>query len=77
MLITYYLGHVLADRARALGFGAALAAMYVTVYSILIAEGTALLMGSVLLFVVLAAAMLGTRKIDWRKMSLGTTADLP
>ena len=76
LLITYYLSYVLADRARALGFGAALAAMYVTVYSILIAEGTALLMGSVLLFVVLAAAMIATRKIDWRKMSLGIKADL-
>jgi inner membrane protein len=75
LLITYYLSHVLADRARALGFGAALAAMYATIYSILIAEGTALLMGSVLLFMVLAAAMIVTRKIDWRNMSLGTKAD--
>lgn len=74
LLIAYYLSHVLADRARALGFGAALTAMYATIYSILIAEGTALLMGSVLLFIVLAAAMIVTRKIDWRKMSLGTKA---
>ena len=62
LLITYYLSYVLANRARALGFGAALAAMYATIYSILIAEGTALLMGSVLLFVMLAAAMIVTRK---------------
>jgi inner membrane protein len=75
LLITYYLSHVLANWGRALGFGAALAAMYATIYSILIAEGTALLMGSVLLFLVLAATMIVTRKIDWRKTSVGIRAD--
>ncbi|HVG04696.1 MAG TPA: cell envelope integrity protein CreD [Burkholderiaceae bacterium] len=68
LLITYYLSYVLANRPRALGFGCALAAMYATIYSILIAEGTALLMGSVLLFVMLAAAMIVTRKLDWRRI---------
>ncbi len=71
LLITFYLSHVLADRARALGFGAVLAVMYATIYSILIAEGTALLMGSVLLFAMLATAMLTTRKFDWREMARG------
>ena len=75
LLITYYLSHVLANWGRALGFGAALVAMYATIYSILIAEGTALLMGSVLLFLVLAATMIVTRKIDWRKTSVGIRAD--
>ena len=76
LLITYYLSYVLANRSRALGFGAALAAMYATIYSILIAEGTALLLGSALLFVVLAAAMIMTRNIDWRRLSPGTKPDL-
>ncbi|HVE89401.1 MAG TPA: inner membrane CreD family protein, partial [Burkholderiaceae bacterium] len=71
LLITYYLSYVLANRPRALGFGCALAAMYATIYSILIAEGTALLMGSVLLFVMLAAAMIVTRKLDWRRIGPG------
>ena len=75
LLITYYLSHVLADRKRALGFGAALTAMYATIYSILIAEGTALLMGSVLLFMVLATTMVVTRRIDWRKTSVGIRAE--
>ena len=74
LLIAYYLSHVLANRARALGFGAALAVMYVTIYAILIAEDTALLMGSALLFAVLAAAMIVTRKFDWRRMSTGLKA---
>ena len=69
LLITYYLRYVLADRSRALSFGGALAVMYTTIYGILIAEGTALLMGSVLLFALLAAAMVVTRKFDWRKMA--------
>jgi inner membrane protein len=71
VLITYYLGHVLANRARALGFGGALLLMYTTIYAILIAEDTALLMGSALLFATLSAAMLTTRKFDWRQISAG------
>lgn len=71
VLITYYLSYVLANRGRAMGFGVALAAMYATIYSILIAEGTSLLMGSVLLFVMLAAAMIVTRKFDWRHLGSG------
>ena len=71
-LITYYLRYVLGDARRALGFGVALAVMYAVIYAILIAEGTALLMGSVLLFVTLATTMIVTRKFDWR--SLGGTA---
>ena len=74
LLITYYLGYVLANRMRALGFGVALAAMYATIYSIRIAEGTALLMGSVLLFAMLAAAMIVTRKLDWRQLAAGIRA---
>lgn len=69
LLITYYLTYVLGDRRRSLGFGVALTLMYATIYSILIAEDSALLMGSVLLFIMLAAAMIVTRKFDWRKMT--------
>ena len=71
LLITHYLSHVLANRARALGFGGALLLMYATIYLILIAEDTALLMGSTLLFATLSVAMLATRKFDWRQISAG------
>ena len=69
LLITYYLRYVLGDRSRALSFGCALALMYATIYGILSAEGTALLMGSGLLFAMLAAAMVATRRFDWRRMA--------
>lgn len=69
LLITYYLSHVLANRGRALGFGGALLSMYATIYAILVAEDTALLMGSALLFATLAAAMLATRRFDWGQIS--------
>ena len=68
LLITYYLRYVLANRTRAMGFGGALLLMYATIYTILITEDTALLMGSALLFATLAAAMLATRKFDWRQI---------
>ncbi|MBA2547171.1 MAG: inner membrane CreD family protein [Burkholderiaceae bacterium] len=35
----------------------------------MVAEGTALLMGSVLMFAMLALAMIATRRFDWRKMT--------
>jgi len=77
LLITYYLSHVLANWARALGFGGALAVMYTTIYAILIAEDTALLMGSALLFATLAAAMMVTRKFDWRQIGAGVKVGQP
>ncbi|HWL72348.1 MAG TPA: inner membrane CreD family protein, partial [Burkholderiaceae bacterium] len=58
-------------KRRALAFGVALTAMYATIYSILISESTALLMGSILLFMVLAATMVLTRRIDWRRTGAG------
>ncbi|MGH6611264.1 MAG: cell envelope integrity protein CreD [Burkholderiaceae bacterium] len=68
VLITYYLQYVLGDFRRACSFGAALTLVYAATYAILVSEGTALLMGSLLLFALLAAAMVVTRKFDWRKV---------
>ncbi|RRD64651.1 cell envelope integrity protein CreD [Comamonadaceae bacterium OH2310_COT-174] len=64
-LITLYLGAVLRNRLHGLAFGAGITALYGILYGILRSEDNALLMGSVLLFVALAALMLGTRHIDW------------
>ncbi|MCE2971073.1 MAG: cell envelope integrity protein CreD [Burkholderiales bacterium] len=65
LLIGVYLGYALRNTRLALSIGASLALVYGALYAILIAETLALLMRSLLLFVALAAIMLGTRKVDW------------
>ena len=64
-LLTFYLSYVLRSKARGLGFGAMLSALYGAVYGLLLSEDNALLLGSLMLFIVLAAAMVITRKVDW------------
>jgi inner membrane protein len=64
-LIVLYLGAVLASWWRALGIGALLAGLYGVLFMLLRSEDNALLMGSLFLFVLLGAVMLGTRRIDW------------
>ena len=65
MLIGFYLSHVLRDWRRGMGFGAALTMLYGALYMLLISENNALVMGSILLFAILAAVMVATRKVDW------------
>jgi inner membrane protein len=65
VLIGFYLAHVLRDWRRGFGFGAALTALYGALYGLLISENNALVLGSILLFAVLAAIMIATRKVDW------------
>ena len=64
-LLTYYLTFVLKSREYGLAFGALLAALYASIYGLLISEDNALLLGSLMLFAVLAAIMVATRRIDW------------
>ena len=64
-LITIYLRFVLAGWRRALAFGALLALLYGVLYGLLLSEDNALLLGSLLLFALLAAAMWLTRRVDW------------
>jgi inner membrane protein len=71
-LIAYYLSHVLGAAKYGLFFGASLTALYGVLYGLLLSEDNALVLGSLLLFVVLAVVMLVTRKFDWFK--LGRTA---
>ena len=65
VLIAFYLSHVLHDWRRGLGFGTALTMLYGALYGLLISENNALVLGSILLFAVLAALMVATRKVDW------------
>ena len=64
-LIGFYLCFVLRSVARGLGFSIGLAGLYGLLYGLLSAEDYALLMGSLLLFAVLAAVMVLTRRLDW------------
>jgi len=63
-----YLSHVLRSRRRALGFAAMLTTLYGVLYGLLVSEDNALLMGSLLLFGILAAIMWITRKVDWYEL---------
>lgn len=64
-LLGVYGSHLLGGWRAGLGFAAGVAALYGALYALLQMEQTALVMGSVLLFVVLAAVMLLTRRLDW------------
>jgi inner membrane protein len=64
-LIGYYVGHVLRSLRLGLAFAGALAALYGLLYVLLRSEDHALLMGSLLVFVCVAAAMVATRRLDW------------
>jgi inner membrane protein len=64
-LIGYYVRHVLASRAQGATFAGALAGLYALLYGILSSEDYALLMGSLLVFALLAAIMVLTRHVSW------------
>jgi inner membrane protein len=67
-LITTYIAGATNNRFAAAGIGGALASTYGTLYVILLSEDYALLFGSLLLFVILAALMVATRRLDWSKV---------
>ena len=64
-LIGYYLGHVLGGWARGVGFAGMLGTLYAALYGLLISEDNAMLLGAGLLFLILSAIMVLTRKVDW------------
>ena len=68
VLIGFYLSFVLHNWYRGMGFGAALTLLYGALYGLLMSENNALVLGSILLFTVLAAVMVATRKVDWYQL---------
>ncbi len=74
MLIAAYLAAVLRGWGPALAMAGALSMLYTALFGVLQSEQNALLFGSLLLFGVLAALMIGTRKIDWYRVGLGREA---
>ena len=64
-LLTAYSAAVLSSWRRAAMIGGLLTGLYVTLYTLLSLEAWSLMIGSLLLFVALAAVMYATRNIDW------------
>lgn len=64
-LLGFYLSAILNSVRNGLAFSAMLIALYSTLYSLLVSEDNALLMGSLLVFASIATAMVITRKVNW------------
>lgn len=64
-LLTFYGTHVLRGIRPGLWLGVAIGLLYGALFALLQMEQAALVLGSVLLFGVLAAVMVATRRIDW------------
>jgi len=77
-LLVFYLRHPLGSASRAALIGALFAGLYGALYVLLRSEDHALLLGALLVFGVLAALMIATRKLDWavlpRRLSPAPTA---
>ena len=67
-VIGAYLRYLLRSASWALAFSGGLAALYGFLYALLQAEDYSLLGGALLLFTLLAAAMLATRRVDWYQL---------
>ncbi len=65
LLLSVYAHALLKHWRRTLSFSAVLTMLYLVLYTILQQEDAALLTGSLLIFALLAVAMMSTRKIDW------------
>ncbi len=73
-LLAHYLRHVLGGWRPGLLMSGLLVALYGVLYGILVSEDNALMMGSLLLFGVLAAIMVATRRVDWYSVMGGPSA---
>ncbi|MFA6040184.1 MAG: cell envelope integrity protein CreD [Methylophilus sp.] len=69
LLLAYYLSFVLKSKANGFTFASLLTALYGALYGILASEDNALIMGSLLVFGLLAVTMVVTRKVDWYALS--------
>jgi inner membrane protein len=71
LLLGIYLSAVLRSAWRGGAFALALGLLYGLLYVLLDAEDYALLMGSLLVFGLLAGVMLLTRRLDWYSLGRG------
>ena len=65
LLLAYYASHMLGSLARGVPLGAGIALLYGLLYVLLQLEQTALVVGAIALFLVLAAVMVLTRNVNW------------
>lgn len=68
-VLTPYAAAMLGGWLRGVAFGGGIALLYGALYVLLSREQTALVIGAVLLFAVLAVVMTLTRKLDWYRLS--------
>ncbi len=73
-LLTFYLSYVLRSVRRAAGFGALITLLFAAIYGLLLSEDNALLLGSCMLFVILAIVMVVTRRVDWYRSAIPAEA---
>jgi inner membrane protein len=74
-LLTVYLSSVLKGWFRSIGFSAMLTVLYGALYGLLISEDNSMALGSILMFIILAAVMMITRKVDWYKLGQKTESE--
>lgn len=70
VLVVSYLAPALVTRTRQGTLGGLLVLLYGLLFGILNSEDMALLLGSIVLFALLAAVMLATRRLDWSKVGV-------
>lgn len=68
MLIGLYLAGALHSAQRGVIAGGAMSLVYGLLYMLVLSEDYSLLLGSIILFIALAAVMLATRKVDWYQL---------
>lgn len=68
-LLTFYFGAILRSHRLGSLLGVGLMGLYTLLYIIMQSEDKALLMGSVLIFMVLTVLMIATRHLDWYEMT--------
>jgi inner membrane protein len=76
-LLTFYLSFVLRSLAYGVTFGGLLTLLYAGIYGLLVSEDNALILGSLMLFGLLALVMFVTRKVDWYRSAAPQSAPPP
>lgn len=71
LLLGYYASHILGGLARGIPLAGGIGVLYGLLYLLLQLEQTALVVGAVALFLVLAAVMVLTRKVNWYGLTQG------